>query len=412
MTNRPCFTLPQSGISKAPPQPPPTPLSTSDLSPEVPRMAEEKSQLTMKLDQAVDARQLAVHDVVPRLRIQLEQIFEPPTMDSVDLSQTVNSRVIIIHGPTGTGKSTVIPWKPWDGWKNTVLVEDARLEGWSVHNREGRVTISLAKEVRRRHGEVGVSTVGYHVSRDRQITDDTRLVYLTEAIGVFSLLNNRTPGVAHPLAIVIADEVHERTMYTQMIIGLARDQMSRSTGMVLILMSATVDMEELREPFQGPARLRLGSTSLQCIATTWRGLWLSLPMFLNRRHAWWWLYTISMALLIWWRVSRVANSATIFWYFVRESLRWRCWLQYWSGGRNWATHGVWKSSDVKWRRPSNLGVLWYGSEGLSRNGQRPAILHDSSWHPETEAAYWQEWRTATSLCGQRYCDATLPCDQA
>ena len=102
---------PRAMFSTASAQPPPPPPPMSEVSPNVPRMAEEKSQMTMKLDQAVDARQLAAHDVVPTLRIQLEQIFEPPTMDPVDLSQTVNSRVIIIHGPTGTGKSTVIPWE-------------------------------------------------------------------------------------------------------------------------------------------------------------------------------------------------------------------------------------------------------------------------------------------------------------
>ena len=112
--------------------------------------------------------------------------------------------------------------------------------------------------MQRRHGEVGRTTVGYHVSRDRRITEDTRLVYLTEAIGVFALLNARAPGAAHPVFIVIADEVYERTMYTQMIIGLARDQMSRSTGMVLILMSATVDMEELREAIPGAREIEIG----------------------------------------------------------------------------------------------------------------------------------------------------------
>ena len=121
-----------------------------------------------------------------------------------------------------------------------------------------KVTISLAGEAQRRHGEVGRTTVGYHVSRDRKITDDTRLVYLTEAIGVFALLNARAPGVANPVSIVIADEVHERTMYTQMIIGLARDQMSRSAGMVLILTSATVDMEELREANPGAREIEIG----------------------------------------------------------------------------------------------------------------------------------------------------------
>ena len=221
-------------------------------------MAEGKSQMTVKLDQAVDARQLAAHDVVPSLRIQLEEIFEPSPVDQVDLSQTVNSRVIIIHGPTGTGKSTVIPWEAMR-WLEEHCSRRGRKAGRVICSQQRRkVTISLAQEVRRRHGEVGVSTVGYHVSRDRQITDDTRLVYLTEAIGVFSLLNNRSPGVANPLAIVIADEVHERTMYTQMIIGLARDQMSRSTGMVLILMSATVDMEELRDALPGAREIEIG----------------------------------------------------------------------------------------------------------------------------------------------------------
>ena len=247
-----------SGMSTASPTQPPPPLPSSDIPKDVPHMVEGKSQMTVKLDQAVDARQLAAHDVVPRLRLQLEEIFEPPPMDQVDLSQTVNSRVIIIHGPTGTGKSTVIPWEAMR-WLEEHCSRRGRKAGRVICSQQRRkVTISLAKEVRRRHGEVGDSTVGYHVSRDRQITDDTRLVYLTEAIGVFSLLNNRTPGVANPLAIVIADEVHERTMYTQMIIGLARDQMSRSTGMVLILMSATVDMEELRDALPGAREIEIG----------------------------------------------------------------------------------------------------------------------------------------------------------
>ena len=46
----------------------------------------------------------------------------------------------------------------------------------------------------------------------------------------------------HPVTIVVADEVHERTMYTQMIIGLVEVNLT----MILILMSATVDVAELK----------------------------------------------------------------------------------------------------------------------------------------------------------------------
>ena len=44
--------------------------------------------MTEKLEKAVDARQLSAHDVVHTLRLQLEQIFEPPLVDQVDLSPT------------------------------------------------------------------------------------------------------------------------------------------------------------------------------------------------------------------------------------------------------------------------------------------------------------------------------------
>ena len=82
-------------------------------------------------------------------------------------------------------------------------------------------------------------------------------MYLTEAIGAYALLNNRSAKPEHPLSIVIADEVHERTMYTQMIIGLARNQMAGSTGMVLILMSATVDVEELKQSSPGAREIEI-----------------------------------------------------------------------------------------------------------------------------------------------------------
>ena len=69
---------------------------------------------------------------------------------------------------------------------------------------------------------MGHAVVGFHVSRNRNAGPATRLMYVTEAIGVYALINNRDLKPTQPVTIVVADEVHERTMYTQMIIGLAR----------------------------------------------------------------------------------------------------------------------------------------------------------------------------------------------
>ena len=108
---------------------------------------------------------------------------------------------------------------------------------------------------------MGRATVGYPVSKDLNAPEGTHLMYLTDAIGVYELLNNRGANPKHPVSIVIADEVRERTC-AQMIIGLTRGQMAVDTGMVLILMSATVDVEELKAAIPG-ARTKNENVLLQ-----------------------------------------------------------------------------------------------------------------------------------------------------
>ena len=82
-------------------------------------------------------------------------------------------------------------------------------------------------------------------------------MYMTEAIGVHQLLNNKDVDPRFPVTIVIADEVHERTMYTQMIIGLTRLQMETTSSMVLILMLQTVDVAELKEAIPGACEIQI-----------------------------------------------------------------------------------------------------------------------------------------------------------
>ena len=104
---------------------------------------------------------------------------------------------------------------------------------------------------------MGKAMVGYHVSKDRSASESTRLMYVTEAIGVYALLNSRQTKPTHPVTIVVTDEVHERTTYTQMIIGLARTQMEVNPTMILMLMSATVDVAELQHAIPGARAIEI-----------------------------------------------------------------------------------------------------------------------------------------------------------
>ena len=104
---------------------------------------------------------------------------------------------------------------------------------------------------------MGKAVVGYHVPKDLSASESTRLMYITEAIGVYVLLNNRETNPSRPVTIVVANEVHERTMYAQMIIGLVRTQMAVNPTMILILMSAIVDVAELKNAIPGTRAIKL-----------------------------------------------------------------------------------------------------------------------------------------------------------
>ena len=228
--HRHCQTLSRL-IASVPPPPPPLPGSGSGGG----TVLGTLSEMAKKMEEARDTHSLAAHKIVDQLRMTLSRIADYAERAKHDLSNTVGPRTLIIHGPTGTGKSTVVPWEAMR-WLEDYCVDRGITPGMVICSQQRRkVTISLAEEVRRRHGELGQAVVGFHVSKHRSAGKATRLMYLTEAIGVYALINNRDTKPAHHVTIVVADEVHERTMYTQMIIGLARTQMMENPTMILIL---------------------------------------------------------------------------------------------------------------------------------------------------------------------------------
>ena len=245
----PAQAMPDPSRMKAaqPPPPPPLPGSGFGDGAEVPT----QSELAKRMAEAQDTHSLAAHRIVDRLRATLTGVAQLAEEAKHDLTDTVGARTIIIHGPTGTGKSTVVPWEAMR-WLEEHCADRATTPGIVLCSQQRRkVTISLAEEVRKRHGMVGQAVVGFHVSKNRSAGPASRLMYMTEAIGVYALINNRELKPAHPVTIVVADEVHERTMYTQMIIGLARTQMKENPTMILILMSATVDVAGLKLAIPG-----------------------------------------------------------------------------------------------------------------------------------------------------------------
>lgn len=137
------------------------------------------------------------------------------------------SRVCIVRGPTGCGKSTYIPHLLATSFPSAriAIVEPRRIAVTSLHR-----VLSGAME-----------GVGYKMRFSKSVGKETRTVVYTDG----SFLNEIGQ---HDFDYVIVDEVHERSIRTDIILGLLKRRV-RSSKEKVILMSATVDIERMSKYF-------------------------------------------------------------------------------------------------------------------------------------------------------------------
>ncbi|XP_039179611.1 probable ATP-dependent RNA helicase DHX35 isoform X3 [Crotalus tigris] len=152
-----------------------------------------------------------------------------------------NYQTLVIVGETGCGKSTQIP---------QYLTE----AGWTAEGRIVGVTqprrvacISIAERVAEERGALLGHEVGYCIRFD-DCTDPqaTRIKFLTDGMLVREMM-------ADPLltrySVIMLDEAHERTLYTDIAIGLLKKVQKKRGDLRLIIASATLDAEKFRDFF-------------------------------------------------------------------------------------------------------------------------------------------------------------------
>ena len=162
----------------------------------------------------------------------------PFTASAGELARALEGLVAVVQAPPGTGKTTVVP-----PVVANVVAERARAEG----TRPGRVIVTAPRRVAvraaaRRLAELaGVElggTVGYTVRGDRRVSRETSVEFATPGVITRRLLRDGDlPGVSG----VILDEVHERNLDSDILLGMLRDLRELRDDMTLVAMSATVD---------------------------------------------------------------------------------------------------------------------------------------------------------------------------
>ncbi|MFC3414585.1 ATP-dependent helicase HrpB [Algoriphagus hitonicola] len=171
------------------------------------------------------------------------QNFRPKTFDlpvQEIISEVQNhfssQNSLIIQAPPGAGKSTLLPLalleEPWLKGKKIVMLEPRRL-----------ATKSIAQRMADMLGEKVGQTVGYRIRFETAITDKTRLEVITE--GILTRMMHQDNALEN-IGLLIFDEFHERNLFSEVALALAREvQQVLRPDLRILLMSATIDAPQL-----------------------------------------------------------------------------------------------------------------------------------------------------------------------
>ncbi|XP_078365786.1 uncharacterized protein LOC144650025 [Oculina patagonica] len=141
------------------------------------------------------------------------------------------NQVCVVLGETGSGKSTQM----------TQYLHEAGLaeKGLIVCTQPRKVAAtSLASHVAREMGGVPGQVVGCHVGGNIQASKTTGIVYATDHV----LLNEclRDPNLSKYSCIII-DEAHERSLYSDLLLGMIKKSLAQRPELRVVITSATID---------------------------------------------------------------------------------------------------------------------------------------------------------------------------
>ena len=152
-----------------------------------------------------------------------------------------STQILVFVGETGSGKTTQIPQfvlfddLPQERMKLVACTQPRRVAAMSVAQR-------VANEMDVKLGE----EVGYSIRFEDVTSQRTILKYMTDGMLLREAMND------HDLkrySTIILDEAHERTLATDILMGLLKEVAVRRPDLKIIIMSATLDAQKFQTYF-------------------------------------------------------------------------------------------------------------------------------------------------------------------
>ncbi|SCU99557.1 LANO_0F02278g1_1 [Lachancea nothofagi CBS 11611] len=151
------------------------------------------------------------------------------------------NQIMVFVGETGSGKTTQIPqfvlFDEMPHLQNTQVActQPRRVAAMSVAQR-------VAEEMDVKLGE----EVGYSIRFENKTSNKTILKYMTDGMLLREAMED------HDLSrysCIVLDEAHERTLATDILMGLLKQVVARRPDLKIIIMSATLDAEKFQKYF-------------------------------------------------------------------------------------------------------------------------------------------------------------------
>ncbi|XP_068441833.1 probable ATP-dependent RNA helicase DHX34 [Clinocottus analis] len=152
--------------------------------------------------------------------------------------------VVVVAGDTGCGKSTQVPqYLLSAGFSHIACTQPRRI-----------ACISLAKRVSFESLNQYGSKVGYQIRFETTKTPSTKLLFLTEGLLLRQIQQDKTLS---QYQVLIVDEVHERHLHCDFLLGVLRSLLTDNPDLRLILMSATINIKLFSDYFRSAPVLQV-----------------------------------------------------------------------------------------------------------------------------------------------------------
>lgn len=189
---------------------------------------------------------------VPRATIDLPPLHFPEELPISAHREAIAAAlrtypVTIICGDTGSGKTTQIP-------KIALACGRGRTGLIGCTQPRRLATLAMARRVAEELGQAPGRLVGYQHRFDRQMSDETRIKFMTDGI---LLAETRRDHLLRAYDTLIIDEAHERSLNIDFLLGLVKTLLPRRPDLRVLVSSATLDAGHFAEFFDDAPVLRI-----------------------------------------------------------------------------------------------------------------------------------------------------------